>query len=64
MSQTCVGHVLDMCWICLGHVLDMFRTEDVIVSCNMFWHVFFLYNYLLFGGKKPILEELGLFWAK
>ena len=32
----------------------MFGTEDVILSCNMFWHVFFENNYFLFGGKKPI----------
>ena len=57
MFGTCFGHVLDMCWTFVGHVLDMFGTEDVILSCNIFWHVF-LFLCFLFGGKKQILEEI------
>ena len=64
MFGTCVGHVLDICWTCFGHDWDMFGTEDVILSCNIFWHVFFENNHFLFGGKQPILEEIGLCWAK
>ena len=52
MFWTCFGHVLDMFWTCVGHEWDMFGTEDVILSCNIFWHAFFENNYFLFGGKK------------
>ena len=63
MFGTCFGHVLDIFWTCVGHDWDMFGTEDVILSCNICLH-FVLENRFLLAGKKPMLEEIGLFWAK
>ena len=69
MFWTCVGHVLDMCWICLGHVLDMFRTEDVILSCNILWHVFLKILIVIWwqktnmGRNLVVLDEIIIYFS-
>ena len=79
MFGVCLGHVLDICWTCFGHVLDMFwrcfghdwvmfETEDVILSCNIFWHVFFICFVFIwwqkanFGRTIVVLGEIFIYF--
>ena len=66
MFGTCLGHVLDMFWTFFGHVLDMIGSLNRICNFVMQFVLacFFETNYFLFDGRKPILEEICLFWAK
>ena len=38
--------------------------DFICIFLLQIWACFFENNYLLFGGKKQCLEEIGLFWAK
>ena len=61
MFWTCVGHVLDICWTCFGHDWVMFGTEDVILSCNIFWHVFLKIIIFYLVAKSQFWKKFGCF---
>ena len=55
------GHVLDICWTCVGHDWVMFGTEDVILSCNIFLHVFLKIIIFYLVAKSQNWKNLGCF---
>ena len=59
---------LDMYWTCVGHDWVMCGTEDVILLCNIFWHIFLklIIFYLVakanFGRNLVVLGEIIIYF--